>query len=392
MLPEKYQWVAVQFEPGEGDPRLLLEIARSLEEEGNLEGAATVYDRAYGLDPTDEEVRQGRWRVLGKLAVEEHGLLFRYVPGGPFLMGNNDGDADERPWHPVWLSPFWISETPISWAAYCRLMSWQAPPMGYPQGFPPQEGTDFDHPGSRQFGPNKIRLQYCEDFTTRAVDWHEHSPGEWSNEGEEGERSRSFYGSPPRTPADAPRGYDTKPMVAVDWHDAIDLAGRLSTGTVSYTLPSEAQWEKAARGGLIGARFAWGDDRPTPELCDFDRYHQFSILPMRSFAPNGYGLFAMNGCVWEWTRDWYDRHAYHHHGDTDPNGPAEGQEKVLRGGSWADCADVLTVSFRMSLSAPAYHDLLQERRESQWGMHLNPNIGFRLCRMTAGEPPASGPP
>ena len=84
----------------------------------------------------------------------------------------------------------------------------------------------------------------------------------------------------------------------------------------------------------------------------------------------------MNGCVWEWTRDWYDRDAYRHQADADPEGPEEGQEKVLRGGSWADCADVLTVSFRMSRGSSSW-------RQGEWGVRRAPNIGFRLCRMTA---------
>src|SRR5436190_8526523 len=105
MLPDNLKWIAVEFEP-EGDPRLLLEIAHGLEEAGNLEGAATVYDRAYALDPAAEDVRAARGRVLNRLAVVEHGLTFRYVPGSVFLMGDDRGEPDERPRHAVWVSPF----------------------------------------------------------------------------------------------------------------------------------------------------------------------------------------------------------------------------------------------------------------------------------------------
>src|SRR5262245_41783616 len=100
MLPENLQWIVKQFEP-EGDAWLLFEIAQGLEKDGNLEGAATVIDRAFGLEPTAEEIRTARQAVLNRLAVVEHGLLFRYIPGGSFLMGSDQGEADERPWHPV---------------------------------------------------------------------------------------------------------------------------------------------------------------------------------------------------------------------------------------------------------------------------------------------------
>src|SRR5581483_2934282 len=111
----------------------LFEIARNLEREGNLEGAATIYDRAFGLEPSVPEIREARQKVLDRLVVVEHDIVFRYIPGGSFLMGWDQGEADERPWHPVWLSPFWMSETPISWAAYCRLLDWTPPPDGFPR-------------------------------------------------------------------------------------------------------------------------------------------------------------------------------------------------------------------------------------------------------------------
>jgi formylglycine-generating enzyme required for sulfatase activity len=369
MLPEKYSWITREFEP-EGDPWLLLDIAGQLEGEGNLEGAATVYDRAFGLHPTADGIRQGRQRVLDRLAVVERGLRFRYVPAGVFLMGSAAGEPDEGPWHPVWLSAYWLSETPVSWAAYCRLMDWELPPLGLPRDYQ-QRQDEFDR-GVFHFlyGENKIRLQYCEDHTTQARDWHAHAPGQLWQSSSGTQTAQELFGSPARDDAEAPWRYDGKPMVAVSWQQAQELAGRLTTEQVRYSLPTEAQWEKGARGGLIGARHAWGNDTPTCDRCDFDRFHEFSILPMRNFAPNGYGLSAVNGCVWEWTRDWYDRDYYRHSPHADPEGPEEGEEKVLRGGSWADCAEVVTVTFRMSRGIAS-------------GGHGTPNIGFRLCRTTA---------
>jgi formylglycine-generating enzyme required for sulfatase activity len=349
MLPEKYAWIGVQFEP-EGDPWGLYGVAVELEQQGQLEAAATVYDRAFGLDPSADRIRQARARLLERLAIEEHGLVFRYVPGGVFLMGRQGGEPDEGPWHPVWLRPFWMSETPVSWADYTRLLDWTEPPRSFPRDLQPQP-ADFER-DRRPFylhEANKVRWSYYKVH----------------------DRSQDDDGPS----ANGPYRYDNRPMVAVGWAEALELADHLSTDEVRYGLPTEAQWEKAARGGLIGARHAWGNQPPDPTRCDFDRFRDFSIQPMTTFAPNGYGLYAMCGGVWEWTADWYDRDYYRASPERDPTGPAKGQEKVLRGGSWADCADVVTVTFRMSRRSGSW-------RNAEWGGHLSPTIGFRLCRTT----------
>jgi sulfatase modifying factor 1 len=375
MLPDKYQWIGARFEP-EGNPRQLLAIARELQDAGNLAGAATVYDRAYGLDPTALDVQQMRDDLLEQLMVVEHGLRFRYIPGGVFLMGCDSGEEDERPWHPVWLSPYWIAETPLSWAAYCRLMDWEPPPGGFPRDRqPPADG--FDQQLAFLYHANKLRLQYCEDHTTQARDWHAHTPNQQWQSGGQTVSAQSLFGEVQRDDADAAWHYDAKPLIGVAWQEALELAARLSNAQVRYSLPTEAQWEKAARGGLIGARFSWGNERPTHACCDFDRFRDFSIRPMRTFPANGYGLYAMNGGVWEWTDDWYDRDYYRASADADPNGPAQGEEKVLRGGSWADCADAVTVTFRISRGSQSWTD-------GTWAPQLAPNIGFRLCRTVIG--------
>ncbi len=375
MLPEKYQWILRQFEP-EGDVTLLLEIAEALEAAGNREGAAAVLDRAYGIDPTLERTVQLRTRVLDQLAIVEQGIRFRYIPAGPFLMGWDQGEPDEQPLHPVWLRPYWLSETAISWSKYCEVMDWAPPPAGAPR----EEVVGFNAPLFHLHQETKIRLQYCEDRTTRARDWHAHAPGQmWQSQGRE-VTAQELFGAPPRDDPEAPWRYDTKPMIAVSWQEAEEMAQRLSSETVRYGLPTEAQWEKAARGGLIGARHAWGNDPPSEESCDYDRFDHFSILPMTTFPPNDYGLFAMNGSVWEWCADWYDGDYYRHAPDTDPTGPSSGEEKVLRGGSWADCWEVVTVTYRMSRGSANW-------RSGQWGAHESPTIGFRLCRMTVTPNP-----
>jgi formylglycine-generating enzyme required for sulfatase activity len=369
MLPEKYRWIEAEFEP-EGDPVLLLAVARELLAGGNREGAATVLDRAYGLDPSSAVIRDERARLLNDLAVVEHGILFRYVPGGVFLMGSWYGERDERPVHPVWLSPYWMAETPVSWSTYCRLMGYEMPPAGAPPASEQAVGTAAEERLFALYGQNRIRLQFCEDQTTHAVDWHSHSPA-LVQQGT-GTQPSPFHPAPRADPG-APWVYETKPMVAVGWENAEEMAARLSGAGVRYGLPTEAQWEKAARGGLIGARYANGDRRPSPDECDCQHFNELSIRPMKAFAPNGYGLYAVNGGVWEWCRDWYDSEWYAESPRTDPEGPRKGKEKVLRGGSWADCAEVATVSFRMSCKVLA-------SRNRSWVGSMTPNFGSRLCR------------
>ena len=239
-------------------------------------------------------------------------MNFRYIPAGSFLMGNGGGEADEAPIHPVRLDAYWLSETPVSWATYTDIMDWDAPPHGFPKQKKEIPEGSGPRPGFFLREENKIRLQYCEDATSPARDWHAHRPGDvWTNfEGKVTGTSRDMFGDVARDDPRRPWRYDRKPMVGVSWLEAADLCAKTANEQVRYRLPTEAEWEKAARGGLIGCAYPWGDLRPSDDRCDFDRFDQFSILPMRRFQPNNYGLYAMSGCVWEWTSDWYDANHY----------------------------------------------------------------------------------
>ena len=159
--------------------------------------------------------------------------------------------------------------------------------------------------------------------------------------------AEELFGRVPRADPHAAWRYDTKPLVAVGWDEARQFALHISGPRAQYSLPTEAQWEKAARGGLVGARHAWGDEPPTPDNCDFGRFREFSIQPSRTFAPNGYGLYAMNGGVWEWTADDFrpypgfvaDPYAEY-------SQPWFGTHRVLRGGCWATSSLLIRNTWR----------------------------------------------
>jgi formylglycine-generating enzyme required for sulfatase activity len=326
------------------DLEKLLEMAKTFLRDQKLEAAATVLDRAYGLRPDDPEIGSQRQQLLDRLSRQREGVTYRYVPAGYFLMGSEQGDPDEKPVHLARTKAFWIAEVPVDWAQFCRVLGYSPPPLGQPaQG-------DLDMSMYFSLVVNAIRLQYCEDHTHGACDWHNH-----------------FYeavgetGWPYGTGREAlPHGYASKPVVAVSYEDADHFCHRSGT-----RLPSETEWEKAARGGLIGQPYPWGSLPPSSERCDFHRFEEFSILPGRRYPPNGYGLYAMSGGVWEWTSTRYDALAYR--GRAGPWLAKKlrlSKHQVVRGGSWADCAEAVTVSFRNSRGP-------DER--------ANPNQGLRVC-------------
>jgi formylglycine-generating enzyme required for sulfatase activity len=132
-------------------------------------------------------------------------------------------------------------------------------------------------------------------------------------------------------------------VVKVSW-----IIAQKYCGWTGSRLPSEAEWEKAARGGLEGKKYPWGDESPvcTSGAENGAKYDNDSNCDdtgtekVGNFSSNGYGLFDMSGNVWEWVNDWYDTDYYANSPGSNPSGPSSGSvtsgdKRVLRGGSWS---------------------------------------------------------
>lgn len=351
MKPDEHSILEESGTEGSWEDRV--NLAEDLLQKGKPKLAATAFDRAFALAPDHAKVIEARQELLDQLAVVEHGIPFRFIPAGTFWMGDDYGEPDEQPRHQVRTGGFWLSETTVSWAKYIELMEWEMPPYAIPPVSDKPSSTS-DKVFMIQLG-NKIRMDYCFDHT---ID-HSVFKTEDRLDPRDGQCEDYSY------------VYDRKPMVAVAWAQAKELCEKISRDWITYRLPTESEWEKAARGGLVNCPYPWGMGPASETNCDCNRFDSFSILPYRTFPPNGYGLYAMSGSVWEWTSTFYDALAY-----SSPELPLEPGEnqRVLRGGSWADCPEAVTVSFRSALS-PAVNS------SARSNLLLCPNVGFRLCRV-----------
>jgi formylglycine-generating enzyme required for sulfatase activity len=220
-----------------------------------------------------------------------------FVPGGTFRMGSDRHYPEEAPAHLVKVSEFWIDRAPVTnkqfrkfvnETGHVTLAELKPDPRDYPGALPRMLRA-----GSLVFSP-----------PNQAVD-----PREWQQwwNFKFGANWRRPYG-----PRSSISGLDNHPVVHIAYRDAEAYAA-----WAGKELPTEAEWEFAARGGLDGAEFAWGDDFtpggshmantwqgafPQQNLAT-DGYERTS--PVTAFPPNGYGLYDMIGNVWEWTTDWW---------------------------------------------------------------------------------------
>jgi formylglycine-generating enzyme required for sulfatase activity len=138
---------------------------------------------------------------------------------------------------------------------------------------------------------------------------------------------------------------ENMPIVNVTWDDA-----QAYCGWMGGRLPTEAEWEYAARGGSTEARY-----RPIDEVAWYENNSGKQTHDVAQKRANGFGLYDVLGNVWEWVNDWYDKHNYRSGPLQDPQGPTSGMMRVLRGGSWGDSPWVVRVSGR-DRSAPTGRD------------------------------------
>ncbi|MDP6995881.1 MAG: formylglycine-generating enzyme family protein [Candidatus Poribacteria bacterium] len=244
----------------------------------------------------EEEKEEKPKKLPDKITWQKDGSKMVLIPGGSFQMGDhfNEGTAWERPVHKVKLDGFYMDSHEITVGQFKRFLK--------ESGYKPEAVK-------RGWDINRL--------------WNEVK--KWSPT-------------------------DKHPVVYVSWNDATAYAK-----WSGKRLPTEAEWEYAARGGRVGKRYPWGDDKKVARDCanysDTGGRDKWSkCAPVGSFKPNGYGLYDMAGNVWEWCQDWYDGNYYTISPAENPPGPGTGKRRVLRGGHWYNNTSLLRVAYRANSS------------------------------------------
>lgn len=224
-----------------------------------------------------------------------------WVPGGTFMMGSNDHYPEEAPAHEVTVNGFWMDQYTVTNAHFSRFVedtnyvtsAERCPnPKDYPGALP-----ELLVPASVVFRRPGYKVSLSDHYQW----WTYVAGASWRH---------------PLGPGSSLKGLAKHPVVHVAFEDACAYAT-----WAGKTLPTEAEWEFAARGGLEGAVYVWGDEfEPDGEVLantwqgDFPNENLLTdgyewTAPVGSFPPNGYGLYEMAGNVWEWTTDWYQQHS-----------------------------------------------------------------------------------
>lgn len=253
------------------------------------------------------------------------------IPAGSFHMGspdNNDYPFEERPRHKVYVSAFMIDIYETTNGQFAQFLNAMASRL-----------NNFEDQRQKWV---VVRKDLESD---EKKDWW---PTEIVDE-------RGKY--------KAVAGFEQNPVLSVSWFGADSFcrwAGK--------RLPTEAEWEKAAKGKHEDTDYYWGNELPTDGII-FKRYWLNNYLPaptepVGNYHPNDNGIFDMSGNVSEWCSDWYEQSYYRKSPASDPKGPESGSNKVIRGGSWTSTAETVRVAFR-NFSNP------------DW---LNSGVGFRCVK------------
>lgn len=255
------------------------------------------------------------------------------IPAGTFTMGDSFGDGNpadgEAFQHTVRLESFSMDTTSVTNAAFAAFV----------------EATGYVTE-AEQFGYSAVFHLALQADRADIVGQPPQTPWWLGVEGATWSRPGGRHSSID--------GREDHPVIHVSWNDAIaycDWAGR--------RLPTEAEWEYASRGGLPAKRYPWGDAHPDSPAwkCNIwqgtfptvntsdDGY--LTTAPVRTYEPNGYGLWQTVGNVWEWCADWFDAGYYQQSPVDNPQGPGSGQARVMRGGSFL-CHDSYCNRYRNS--------------------------------------------
>ncbi|MFP5260503.1 MAG: formylglycine-generating enzyme family protein [Blastocatellia bacterium] len=154
---------------------------------------------------------------------------------------------------------------------------------------------------------------------------------------------------PPPGWGDERFNHPDQPVTSVSWFDAVRYCAWLAARTgKAYRLPTEAEWERAARGGTQGTLYTWGDE---PPACQpgYSRLWHSGPERVGGRPPNGFGLYDISENVHEWCADWYDDRYYHRSPSRDPRGAASGKRRSSRGGSWRHQIKITRVAARSSI-------------------------------------------